>query len=67
MVRTISFGKYQKIWAMILGDSIFLLYVVYSTDLNIYCSGSFSHQVRFHSFMFMHCKIYFYPGCLYKW
>ena len=62
IVRASLFGKYQKIWAMILGDSIFLLFLVYLTDLKIHCSGSFSHHIKFRIvlciyYMFMHYKI----------
>ena len=59
MVRVIPFGKLQKIWAVICGDAIFLLYLVNlvprvcSADLEIVCSGYFFHHVKFYSFMFM--------------
>ena len=33
MVRAILFGRLQKTWAVILGDSIFLLFLVCSADL----------------------------------
>ena len=51
MVPAIPFGKLQKIWAVIWGDAIFLLFLVCSADLD--CSGSFSHHVKFSSLMFM--------------
>ena len=54
IVRAIWFGKFQKIWAVICGDAIFLLFSVCSADLDILSSSSFSHLVKFNSFMFMH-------------
>ena len=61
MVPASLFEKYQKIWAMILGDSIFLLYLVYSTDLNIHCSRPLSYHFKFRIvlciYLFMHYKI----------
>ena len=35
MVYAIAFGKLQKIWAVFCDDVIFLLFLVYSTDLDI--------------------------------
>ena len=71
MVRASLFGKYHKTWGMILGDSIFLLFLVYSTDLNIHCSGSFSHHIKFRcSFMhilYVYALQDFHPGGLCKW
>ena len=48
------FWKLQKIWAVICGDAIFLRFSVCSADLDILCSGSFSHLVKFCSFPFLH-------------
>ena len=53
MVCAISFLKLQKMWAVIGGDETFLLFSVCSTDLDIFCGGLFSHQVKFYRFMFM--------------
>ena len=50
----IPFGKHQKLWAVIWGDAVFLLFLACSADLDILCSGSFYHHVRFDSFIFMH-------------
>ena len=47
-------GKPQKIWAMIWGDASFLLLLVGSADLNMFCSSSFSCHIAFYSFVFMH-------------
>ena len=52
MVHAIPFGKLQKIWAVICDDVIFLLLLVCSADLDIVCSRSSSHHVKF--YMFMH-------------
>ena len=54
MVRAIPFGKLQKIWAVFCDDVVFLLFLVCSADLDIVCSGSSSHHVKFYSFMFIH-------------
>ena len=54
MVRTIPLGKHQKLWAVICGDAVFLLFLACSADLDILCSGSFYHHVKFDSFIFMH-------------
>ena len=48
------FGKLLKIWAVIRGNAIFLLFLVCSAELVVLCNASFSHQVKFYSFMFMH-------------
>ena len=53
MVRAIPLGKFQEIWAVIWGNAIFLPFLVFSADLEILCSGFFSHHVKFYSFMFM--------------
>ena len=45
MARTISFGTLRKIWALIWGDVIFPLFLVYLADFDALCSGSFSHHV----------------------
>ena len=50
----IPFGKHQKLWAVIWGDAVFLLFLACSADLDILCSGSFYHHVKFDSFIFMH-------------
>ena len=47
MVRAIPFGELQKTWAVIWGDTIFLLCLVCLADLDIHCSGSFSYLVKF--------------------
>ena len=47
-------GKLKKIWAVIWGDVICLLFLVCSANLDIPWSGSFFSRVRFYSFMFMH-------------
>ena len=39
---------------MIWGDASFLLLLVGSADLNMFCSSSFSHHIAFYSFVFMH-------------
>ena len=55
MVRAISFGNLQKMWAVICSDAIFLLVLVCSADFYILCSGLFSlRHVKFYSFMFVH-------------
>ena len=48
------FGKLLKIWAVIRGNAIFLLFLVCSAELVVLCNVSFSHQVKFYSFVFMH-------------
>ena len=58
LVCTISFRKLPsssvlKVWAVISGASIFPFFLVFSADSGILCSGSFSHNVKFYSFMFM--------------
>ena len=53
MLRAIPFGKHQKISAVISGDAMFLLFLVCFSDLDIFCSGSFSHLVKFYRFIFM--------------
>lgn len=55
------FGKLLKIWAVIWGNSIFLLFFVCSFEFIILCKGSFSHQVKFYSFVFILCAQDFYP------
>ena len=49
-----SVWEASEIWAVIWGDSIFLLFFVCSADLEKLCTGSFSHHVKFYSFMYMH-------------
>ena len=48
------FGKLLKIWVVIRGNAIFLLFLVCSAELVVLCNASFSHQVKFYSFVFMH-------------
>ena len=50
----IPFGKHQKLWVVIWGDAVFLLFLACLADLDILCSGSFYHHVKFDSFIFMH-------------
>ena len=47
---SISLGKLQKTWAVICGNAIFLIFSVFSADLDILFSGSFSHLVKFYSY-----------------
>ena len=47
MVRSIPFGKLQKIWAVIRGDAIFLLFKVSLADVDLLYSDSLSHDVGF--------------------
>ena len=54
ILATVLFGKLFKIWAVIRGDAIFLLFLVCSAELVVLCNASFSHQVKFYSFVFMH-------------
>ena len=53
MVRAIPFGKLQKIWAVIRGDAIFLLFEVSLADVNIFYNNSLSRNLAFNCFMFM--------------
>ena len=53
MVRAIPFGKLQKIWAVIWGDIIFLLFWVSLADVNIFYSDTHSRNFAFNCFMFM--------------
>ena len=39
---------------MICANAIFLLFLFCLADLDILCSGLFSHHVKFYSFMFMY-------------
>lgn len=50
--RATPFRKLQKIWAVIWGDAIFVLFLVCFGK--IFCSGPFYHLVKFYSFKFMH-------------
>ena len=52
MVRTVPFGKLHKTSAVISGDAIFLVPLVYLAVLNTLCNASFFH-VQFYSFMFV--------------
>jgi len=53
MVRAIPFGKLQKIWDVIWGDAIFLIFLVSLADVDILYNNSLSRNVKFHCFMFM--------------
>ena len=44
----------QKIWAVIWGGAIFLLFLFCSVDLDILCRGSFYHHLKCNSWTFMH-------------
>ena len=52
MVRVIPFGKLQKIWAVIWGDAIILLFEVFLADVDIFYSDSLSRNLEFNCFMF---------------
>ena len=54
MILATLFGKLLKIWVVIRGDAIFLLFLDCSAELVVLCNASFSHQVKFYSFVFMH-------------
>ena len=47
MVRGIPFGKLQKIWAVIRGDAIFLLFEVSLADVDIFYNNSLSRNLAF--------------------
>ena len=53
MVRAIPFGKLQRIWAVIRGDAIFLLFEVSLADVDIFYSDSLSRNLAFNRFMFV--------------
>ena len=53
MVRAIPFGKSQKIWAVIWGDDIFVLFYVSLADVDIFYSDTHSRNFAFNYFMFM--------------
>jgi len=53
MVRAIPFGKLQKLWAVIWGDAIFLLFQVSLADVKILYSDSLARDVAFNCLMFM--------------
>ena len=46
-VRACSFGKLPKIWAVIRGDAIFLIFQVSPADVDILYSDSPSRNVAF--------------------
>ena len=48
----IPFEEPQKTWAVIWRDAIFALFLVCLADLDTHCKESFSHHVRFYSFLF---------------
>jgi len=52
MVCATLFGKLLKIWAVISGNAIFLLFLVCSADLDN--SRLFSYHLKYYSFLFMH-------------
>ena len=52
MVDAIPFGKLQKIWAVIGGDAIFLLFEVSLADVDIFYSDFLSRNTAFNCFMF---------------
>ena len=52
MVRAIPFGKLQKIWAVIRGDAIFLLFEVSLADVDIFYNNSLSRNLAFNCFIF---------------
>ena len=54
MILATLFGKLLKIWVVIRGDAILLLFLDCSAKLVVLCNASFSHQVKFYSFVFMH-------------
>ena len=54
ILATVLFGKLLKIWVVIRGDAILLLFLDCSAKLVVLCNASFSHQVKFYSFEFMH-------------
>ena len=48
IVHAIPFGKLQKIWALIWGESTFQLFLAScSADVDILCGGSFSYSSNF--------------------
>jgi len=53
MVRAIPFGKLQKIWAVIWGHAIFLLFQVSLADVDIVYSDSLFRNVAFNCLMLM--------------
>ena len=53
ILATVLFGKLLKIWVVIRGDAIFLLFLDCSAELVVLCNASFSHQVKFYSFVLM--------------
>ena len=53
MVRAIPFGRLQKIWGVIRGDAIFLLFEVSLADVDIFYSDSLPRNLAFNCFMLM--------------
>ena len=53
MVRAIPFGKIQRIWAVIRGDAIFLLFQVSLAEVDILYSDSLSRNVAIYCLIFM--------------
>ena len=45
MILATLFGKRLKIWSVIRGNAVFLLFLVCSAELVVLCNASFSHQV----------------------
>ena len=53
MVHVIPFGMLQKIWALICGDAIFLLFQVSLADVDRLFCDSLTRNVAFKCLMFM--------------
>ena len=53
MVRAIPFGKLQKIWALICGDAIFLLFKVSRPGMDRLFCNFLPHNIAFNCLMFM--------------
>ena len=53
MVCAIPFGKLQKIWALICGDAIFLLFYVSLADVDRLFCNSLSRNIAFKCLIFM--------------
>ena len=53
MIHAIPFGKLQKTWAVIWGDTIFLLFKVSLADVDIFYSDTHSRNFAFNCFMLM--------------
>ena len=66
MVCAILGGKLKEISAVIWGDLIFLLFLVWSADLDIPCSGLFFNRVKFYIFNQVYAQD-FHPDGLRNW